>query len=243
MRHNSPVPAIAERGQAAVKLLAQLVESHAPVEQPHGQSGDGAVEHGACVQADDYDGDDAEEVCEVEEVEALASDGGKAGQEHCHHYQTGNDAGEYQRSPPHRQRRPMPRPNLIVEISWVQDWDSPSILVASLVEKRGPASIEDAMDQDQAEENVRLDHVEGVRGGRTELEERSQGAVPGDWQQDHPHRDIGEVTRLRDGGDDGVAGKSDALGREVVSHANPPDPDQDPVETAYPEDEQHAAEA
>ncbi len=68
---NVPVPSVANGGDYSVQSPPQLVQSHTPIENPHGEARRCGVKHGAGMQADDNDHDDAEDMSEIEQVEVL----------------------------------------------------------------------------------------------------------------------------------------------------------------------------
>ncbi len=71
MKECVPIPAISNGSNFPVQDLSQFVDSHSPVEEPHGQSWSCAVEHCACVKADNNNHDYAEQMSEIKEIKVF----------------------------------------------------------------------------------------------------------------------------------------------------------------------------
>lgn len=68
------VVTIANGSDPAVYWIPQLVDSHAPINNPQDEAWRSAVKHGASVKTNDDDGDNYCQMSEVEEVEVLLPD-------------------------------------------------------------------------------------------------------------------------------------------------------------------------
>ena len=88
------------------------MQAHAPVQDPHRQTGRSAVEHGACVQADDDDHEDTEEMGEVEKVEVACAHSRQGGDGQGEHDESSEAASEDERGAPDSQGRIVTRPGL-----------------------------------------------------------------------------------------------------------------------------------
>ena len=93
-RYSQTEPSFANSYQSTVHLPAQLIDSHAPVECPHGQSRCSAVKHRTGVQTNDDDGYYHQQVCKVEDIEMLSSYDRERGDEDSHHDQTSHKSSE-----------------------------------------------------------------------------------------------------------------------------------------------------
>ena len=93
-RHCQAEPSLANGYQSTVHLPAQLIDPHAPVECPHGQSRRGTVEHCAGMQADEDHAHNHQQMCEVEDVKIFPPDDRKGGDEDRQHDQSSHNSGE-----------------------------------------------------------------------------------------------------------------------------------------------------
>lgn len=87
----------------ALYTFSQLVQSHTPVEHPHGEPWSHTVKNSTRVQTDDDDSQDAQQIGKVKEIEMFRSNHRQRGEEYETHDRGGSDTGEYKRGSPHTQ--------------------------------------------------------------------------------------------------------------------------------------------
>ena len=123
------------------------------------------------MEADDDYSEDDRQVREVKDVKVPRPHLRKTGHEDQRHDRRGEEAGEDERGAPDGERGGGGRVGLGEGVGGVEGW------VGGVDGEREPGGVEEAVEEDEEEERVRGEFVEGERGRDGELEEGREGAV------------------------------------------------------------------